>query len=479
MVEPLWTLTACALTAGYRDGTLTPTAAVESVLNRLAAVNPLLNAVVTVDADGARMAARESALRHRNGAALSPLDGIPITVKDNIPVKGMRSTWGSRLYADKIPEADELPIARLRAAGAIILGKTNCPEFTVQGYTDNRLFGVTGNPWNLALTSGGSSGGAVSAVAAGIGPIAIGTDGGGSIRRPASHTGLVGLKPSRGRVPRCDGFPPILLDFEVIGPMTRTVADLELAMAVMSPADSRDPNSAPFAGKPLKRDGIKPCRILYIPRFGTGPVDPEIAAAVDAAAVQLADLGHNICMGTVPFDQAALDAAWPVIGQSGLAWLVGQDEDTLAELTPSLREMVTAGHRYTAAQYVEALMATRQVERDVLAVFDSHDLILTPSAAALPWPAAEPFPPVIAGQPVGGRGHALFTNFVNIAGCPGLNLPCRPSKSGLPIGIQLVAAPGADGLLLAVAAQCEEAGLWTTTVPGQMPNLEAALGVRV
>ena len=212
MGAPLWRLAAMELAAGYRAQAFSPIDALNAILERISAVNPRLNAIVTLDAEGARAAALASAARWSAGTALSNLDGIPLSVKDNIPVRGMRATWGSRVYADFVPDADELPIARLRAAGAVILGKTNCPEFTLHGYTDNSLFGTTRNPWNIALTPGGSSGGAVAAVAAGLGPVAIGTDGGGSIRRPASHTGLVGFKPSRGRVPRCDGFPAILLD---------------------------------------------------------------------------------------------------------------------------------------------------------------------------------------------------------------------------------------------------------------------------
>jgi aspartyl-tRNA(Asn)/glutamyl-tRNA(Gln) amidotransferase subunit A len=184
--RPLWALSATELVAGYIAAQFNPLDVIESVLDRIDGVNPLLNAVVTSDREGARGAAVESTRRYRDGESLSGMDGVPITVKDNIPVKGMRSTWGSRLFSNYIPEKDELPIARLRQAGAIILGKTNCPEFTLQGYTDNVLFGPTRNPWNLAMTPGGSSGGGVAAVAAGLGPIAICTDGGGSIRRPAS-----------------------------------------------------------------------------------------------------------------------------------------------------------------------------------------------------------------------------------------------------------------------------------------------------
>jgi aspartyl-tRNA(Asn)/glutamyl-tRNA(Gln) amidotransferase subunit A len=207
---------------------------------------------------------------------LSPPDGKPA-----IPVQGLRATWGSKLYADFVPSVDELPIARLRAGGAVILGKTNCPEFTLQGYTDNLLFGPSRNPWNLTLTPGGSSGGAVAAVCAGLGPVAIGTDGGGSIRRPASHTGLVGLKPSRGRVPRADGFPAMLLDFEVIGPMTRTVADLVNAMRLLSAPDRLDPLSTAFSDRPFEIPSAPATRILYVPHFGSSPVDPEILTSVN------------------------------------------------------------------------------------------------------------------------------------------------------------------------------------------------------
>src|ERR1700676_1097268 len=242
-MRALWALDATELVSGYRAARFTPLDAIESVMERMAGVNSLVNAVVTNDIEGACRAAAESTQRYREGKPLSGIDGVPITVKDNIPVRGMRSTWGSRLFLNYIPEVDELPVARLRQAGGIIFGKSNCPEFTMQGYTDNILFGPTRNPWNLALTPGGSSGGAVAAVAAGLGPVAIGTDGGGSIRLPASHTGLIGLKPSRGRVPRTDGFPAVLLDFETVGPITRSVADVKLVMAFIRPALWGDPPS--------------------------------------------------------------------------------------------------------------------------------------------------------------------------------------------------------------------------------------------
>src|ERR1700726_958314 len=266
MPSQLWRKSAADLTLGYASGEWSPVEVIDAILDRVEKVNPLINAIVTIDFEGARAAAKASETRWKRGAAIGPFDGVPISVKDNIPVRGLRTTWGSRLYSDFVPAVDELPIMRLRSGGAVVLGKTNCPEFTLQGYTDNLLFGPTRNPWSLALTPGGSSGGAVAAVAAGLGPIAIGTDGGGSIRRPASHTGLVGLKPSRGRVPRCGGFPAILLDFETVGPMTRNVADLRAVMQVTSPPDPRDPISSCFRGKLFEVEPIGPTRILYVPQ---------------------------------------------------------------------------------------------------------------------------------------------------------------------------------------------------------------------
>ena len=197
----LWKRSAAELSAAYRDGSATPEDALAAVLKRLDAVNPRINAVITLDRTGAQLAAKESTQRWKEGHARSPLDGVPITIKDNILVGGLRATWGSRLYADHVPANDEEPVVRLRNAGVVIVGKTNVPEFTLHGTTRNELFGVTRNPFDLALTPGGSSGGAAAAVASGIGPLALGTDGGGSIRRPAAHTGLVGFKPSTGSPP--------------------------------------------------------------------------------------------------------------------------------------------------------------------------------------------------------------------------------------------------------------------------------------
>ena len=440
----LWELTAAELAAGYASRAFSPRDALESVLTRIEAVNPKLNAIVTFDIAGARAAADTSTARWRDGQARRVFDGVPLTVKDNIPVRGMRATWGSRIYADWVPDKDELPIAKLRDGGAVILGKTNCPEFTLQGYTDNLVFGVTRNPWDLALTPGGSSGGAVAAVAAGFGPVAVGTDGGGSIRRPAAHTGLVGFKPSRDAVARSDGFPMILLDCEVIGPIARMVADARALFHALAGLPVTPPSPA-----------LRPLRILYVRQFGGSPVDAQIAASVDEAAKNLAALGHIIEDGNAPFDIDALNRAWPVIGQTGLAWLLKDHAQRLDEISPPMQDMARAGHALSAADYYAAVEVILALRQRLAEFFVRTDLILTPTIAALSWPAAEPFPPTIAGQSVGPRGHAVFTAFANMAGCPAISIPCAPSKTGLPIGFHLVGRVGHDDMILAAAAQYE------------------------
>ena len=463
--DELWQRTATELISGYANREFLPLKVLESVLDRLDKINPRINAVVTLDREGARSAAEASEKRWVAQAAVGTLEGVPVTVKDNIAVRGLRATWGSKLYADYIPKTDELPIARLRDAGAIILGKTNCPEFTLQGYTDNLIFGPTRNPWNLEMTPGGSSGGAVAAVSAGIGPIAMATDGGGSIRRPASHAGLVGLKPSRGRVPRCDGFPAILLHLETLGPITRTVADLCATMQVLSPPDPRDPASSYFRTDSFQVESIMPRRILYVPRFGDSPVDPEVTASVAGAARRFADLGHSVDEGKAPFAVEPLAEAWGIIGQVGLAWLLESRPGWQGKITPALAEMAATGKARSGREYFSALNTFQELEQRLSLFFNNYDAILTPTAAALPWPVTDPHPSRIDGQEAGPRTHAAFTGFVNISGCPGISFPCDPSANGLPIGVQLVAARGKDALLCALAAQFESAHPWSQLAP--------------
>lgn len=462
--EQLWALGARNLVDGYRSGAFSPVEALTAILARVERVNPLINAVVTLDRQGAMVAALASERRWRAASPLGPLDGVPLTIKDNIHVGGLRVTWGSRLFADHVATEDELPVARLRAQGAVILGKTNCPEFTLQGYTDNPLFGPTRNPWDLRLTPGGSSGGAVAAVAAGLGPLALGTDGGGSTRRPASHAGLVGLKPSIGRIPRAGGFAPILHDMEVIGPIARTAADVTLLYSVLAGPDPRDRASLAFAD-PGPDDAVLPLRILYVPRFGDSPVDPHIAANVAEAAANLARLGHGVEEGAAPFDLALVDRIWSVIGPAGLAWMLERQPGSGESVGRALARMAEQGAALRATDYVDALDKIGTLRAGAAAVFSRFDAILTPTAAGLPWPAEATHPETIDDKPVGPRGHAVFTALANAVGIPAVSIPCRPSPGSLPIGFQLMAGMGADERLLQLAARYEQAHPWADRWP--------------
>lgn len=461
-----WMLSARSLAQAYRRGTLDPVDALASVLARMEEVNPRINAVVSIDRDAARAAAEASARRWRSGCALSALDGVPYTVKDNILTGGLRSTFGSALYADYVPDADELPVARLRQGGAVLVGKTNVPELTVSGTTGNALFGLTRNPWNPALTPGGSSGGAAAAVAAGIAPLALATDGGGSIRRPCAHTGCVGLKPSTGRVPRNHGFPVFLHDFEVSGPIARSVDDLVLAMRELSPWSAGDSRSAPFQSLPFcVPEQPAPARVALLNGMGDAPVDADSADAADASWQALSRLGH-VPVVLSPAQRAMLvqamdginDIAWPVLSGSGLAWLMNTHHAGREQaLSPPLAAMLEQGRQRSGAELMGALSAVTRL-RDVLSLLmQDIDCLLLPSAAAQPWPVHAPYPSLIDGRPAGPRGHAIFTAFVNAAGLPALALPAGLGVTGMPLGIQLVGRHGADGWLCAIGKQLEKA----------------------
>lgn len=438
-----------ALAASLRNRTITAEALLDRSLDRIRRLDRELNAFVALDETGARAAAKASDRRIAAGKALSPLDGVPLSVKDSILVAGMPATWGNRGLADFRPEKDELPVARLRAAGAVIVGKTNVPELTLEGYTRNDLFGVTRNPWDRRLTPGGSSGGAAASVAAGMVAAAIGTDGGGSIRRPASHTGLVGWKPSAGAFPRIDGFPAILTDFETIGTLTRSVADTLLLDAAMRGADARDRRSLYAAAAPWPK---RARRILFVPRFGSAPVDPDVAAATAAAARDLAAAGHQVDEGEVFFDLDDAGRIWHVISRTGVAWLFARDGGRIGrDAGAAARAMAADGDKLTGADYIDALERVAALRRRMAELFADVDLVLTPTAAALPWPAEVPYPDRIAGKAAGPRDHAVFTGFVNITGLPAISLPVAVSGTGLPIGVQFVAGFGSDADLLAFA----------------------------
>jgi aspartyl-tRNA(Asn)/glutamyl-tRNA(Gln) amidotransferase subunit A len=460
----LWRLSAAQLTQGYEQGSFTPGEVLEAVLARVAQCQPHLNAVVHVDRVGAKLVSSASRLRWARHMPLGALDGVPMSLKDNLHAQGLPTSWGSTLLKGFVARKDEAPVARLRAAGSMLFGKTNLPEFATQGYTASPAHGVTRNPWDLALTPGGSSGGAAAAVAAGCGPVALGTDGGGSIRRPASHCGLVGFKPSGGLVPRDGGVPEIYLGYEVPGVIARTVGDAAAVMDAITPPGRLKPAEA------------TPSRILYVPTFAAHPVDPGIAERVAEAARQLAGLGHTVEQAP-SFDLAEeVNERWMLLPAAGLAWLFGRGADVPefglrpgekpdeSQLGEALQARLNEGRQLGAAALFDLFGAVHRLRQRLDALFARYDWLLTPATAALPWPAGETHPGEIAGQVAGPRGHAIFTGFANAAGLPAIALPCGQAE-GLPTGFQLVGRAGADAALLALAAQYEHAHPWAHDWP--------------
>ncbi|HEV7258785.1 MAG TPA: amidase [Bosea sp. (in: a-proteobacteria)] len=451
----LWRLSAGELACGYRSGEFDPVDVIEACLARAEACEPALNAMVVLDRSGALAAAHESSSRFARGTPLGPLDGVPVSVKDNMHVSGLATSWGSRLLRNVRPARDEVPVSRVRAAGAVIIGKTNLSEFAMQGFTSNAVAGTTRNPWNPALTPGGSSGGAVAGVAAGYCPIALATDGGGSTRRPASHCGLVGFKPSMGLAPRGGGLPEIFLGYEVAGAIGRNTADVAMMTEILAGRDLAVP---PPAG----------LRILFVPGFGEHPVDPGIARQVRDAAQNFARLGHQVEeVGNSSFAER-INRLWMSMSAIGLAWML--DEPTAwPELGygPGERPDIALCGEAAQANYrlgvsaggtalFEILVEVEQLKREVARLFARHDILLMPATAALPWPAEESHPPLIDERAAGPRGHAIFTGFANAAGLPAIATPSG-LVDGLPTGFQLVGQQGADAVVLALSRQFEEA----------------------
>ncbi|MEA3535872.1 amidase [Rhizobium sp. CC-YZS058] len=451
--------------ARLRDGSLSASVILDHYLHRIERLNPVLNAIIHLDAEGARKAAVQADERFAAKAPLSLLDGVPVAVKDNILVAGMPCVWGSRLFADFVADHDELPVRLLREAGAVIVGKTNVPEFTLRGFTGNPVFGVTGNPWDLELTPGGSSGGSVSAVAAGLVPYSLGTDGGGSIRRPAGYTGIVGLKTTISRIPRANGLPPLLADCEVIGPLARSIDDTRLVLSVLARPHSDDQHSLGFPPIAEEAAPVRPLNILFVERFGDAPVDVEIAAICREAAGSLKALGHSVSFGPLPLDLSAISANWQILANAGLAKLAADMPRYFDLVTPPFAEQARAGDRLKVPDYLAFLETIATFRVEAAQLFRDVDVVITPTSAANPWPKSTQFPPIIDSRDAGPRGHAIFTNWVNACGHPGLSVPAGWNAAGLPVGMQIVGAFGADDLLLDLAAQYEGAAPWADRWP--------------
>jgi aspartyl-tRNA(Asn)/glutamyl-tRNA(Gln) amidotransferase subunit A len=463
--ELCW-LPATDLAARIRRRKVSPVEVVEAVLDRIARVNPRLNAYVTLTADRARRDARaaERALGRRS-ASLGPLHGVPFSVKDLVVTAGVRTTFGTPILRDNVPAEDAPMVERLRRAGAIMLGKTNTPTFGWIGSTHNLVFGVSRNPWKLDRTPGGSSGGASAAVAAGLGPLAIGTDGGGSIRIPAAFTGIFGHKPSYGRIPT---YPPSAAwSLSHIGPMTRTVADGALMMQVCAGPDARDQFSLPADGADYARavkGGVKGLRVAYAEDLGfTVALDPEVRTACAGAARTFRELGARL--ETVAPGWPSPGACWYAIFCGGIAARMAQWLDRKDEIEPGLYDIIREAQAGPATAFVQAWfdrMAWWPHPRDL---FAKYDLLLTPTLPCAAFPAERDHPAEIAGKPVERYAWVPYTYPFNLTGQPACSVPCGYTREGLPIGLQIVGRRFDDVTVLRAAAAFERARPWAQARP--------------
>ncbi|HEY2207311.1 MAG TPA: amidase [Pseudonocardia sp.] len=463
-------LSATELLAAYRSGELSPVRATQDALERIARLDPQVNAYCLVDADGALAAARASEQRWRAGTPKGPLDGVPTSIKDILLTEGWPTLRGSRTVDPAGPwTVDGPPVARVREAGAVLLGKTTTPELAWKGVTDSPLYGVTGNPWRPSLTGGGSSGGGAAAVGLGMGALTLGTDGGGSVRIPAAFSGIVAHKPTYGRVPHHPGSPFGTL--ANVGPMTRTVADAALLLDVVSGFDHRDAwalSAGPSAGAAVAAiDGLPGSplggvRVATSRTLGFVTVHPEVATAFDAAVAVFESLGAAIEADDPGFADPV--EAFHVLWFAGAAKsLEHLDDAGRAKLDPGLAEISAAGTRYSAVEYLGAMAVRNELGTLMGEFHQRHSLLLTPTLPIPAFPAGQEVPSDSADPRW--TSWTPFTYPFNMTQQPAASVPCGFTSDGLPIGLQIVGPRHADAEVLAAAHAFQKATDWHLRTP--------------
>jgi len=449
---------------------LSPVEVIDAVLQRIERINPKVNAYCTVVAESAKAEAKQAEDKVIKGEELGPLHGVPISIKDLIFTRGIRTTGGTRMYENFIPDEDDIVVERLKAAGAIIIGKTNTPQSGWMAITDNLLFGPTRNPWNLERTSGGSSGGAASAVASCIGPLGIGSDGGGSIRIPSSFCGVFGLKPSLGRVPRGPGFPGLWEGLSVTGPITRTVRDAALMMEVIAGRDDRDHFSLPNEGlRYLSHLGgnLKGLRVAWSKDLGYAVVDPQVLRVTEAAVRTFATLGCVVEVADPPVGSPQETFSTVVVASLAAA-LVEKLDEWGDHFESALVTFLERNKDISATEYIKARMANLEYSNRMQVLFQKYDLLLTPTLAVPPFEVGSYGPREIAGTRIEPIGWMPFTYPFNVTGQPAASVPCGWTDDGLPVGLQIVGRRFDEVTVLQAAAALEQASPWID----RMPSLE-------
>ena len=472
--DDLCYLSASTLATRLRAHDVSPVEVVDALADRIKRLNPKLNAYITLDLENARKDAEmKHKMRNEHPAGdLGPLHGVAVAIKDDLEVAGLRFTCGSRLRENEFGKSDDLTVARLRNAGAIILGKTNEPEFGHKGVTESKLFGTTPTPWNLERTAGGSSGGSAAAVAAGLAYLALGTDIAGSVRIPASCCGIVGCKPSFGRIPRVPGYNAFVTQWS-IGALAQTVADTALALRSSSGPDDRDPFSLPALGKDeFSLEGsLRGLHLTFCPCPTGVPAEADVAQCAETTVRLLEMRGATVAVRPEPLRQAPLDALMVTFRAVSIFGAGIKDEADFKQkrhlLTDTFAAFVEPGLKLELGDYLAAQASlTEFLEQSAPDFWGDCDVLATPTLAVPPFSTKLPLGPErVAGVKINPHLDWAFTWPFNLTGQPALSIPCGWTKDGLPLGLQLVGRRGADGLLLRVAAAIEAQAPWSDHRP--------------
>lgn len=461
---------------------LSPVELLDSCLTRIAAVNPAVNAMVAMDTDRARAAAKAAEAKVMSGAPLGALHGLPVGIKDLEETEGLRSTFGSELFADHVPAKDDAMVANLRAAGAIVLGKTNTPEFGAGANTRNLVYGATGNPFDPSKSAAGSSGGSAVALATGMVPIASGSDTGGSLRNPAAFNGIVGFRPSAGLVPserRGHGWS----NLPVLGPMARSAEDCALLLSAMASDDAMDPLAYTLHGRavrggdpalfpPMQLD-LSTLRVAASADFGFAPTERHIREVFADRVAALSPLFARVAEATP--DCSGTDEAFEVLRAAGfLGAHLAKVQATPDKVGPNVRANVEEGLRYTLADYARAANEQTRLYRVWQRFFRDHDLLVTPAITISPRPWRELYPAEIDGQATRSYFHWLALAYaVTLVGHPAISIPLGRDRAGMPFGLQIVGPRGGDALVMAAAAAIEAAVKGDATLARPVPDIAA------
>ena len=453
----------------YRARRTSPLEVMQAVLARIDAVNPKLNAYVTLARDAALARARRATAALKRGASLPPLHGVPVSIKDLTPTRGLRTTWGSLIYEHHVPDESAIIVERLEAAGAIVVGKTNTPEFGAGGNTFNAVFGATRNPWDPSLTCGGSSGGAAVALATGMGPIAQGSDTGGSLRMPAAFCGVVGFRTTPGLIP----YHPRALAWDsisVTGPMARTVADTALMLSVVAGPDDRAPLSYDVDTRAFTRavraPSVKGWRIAWTPDLdGLLPVDAEVAQVAGDAARAFRSLGARVETGCCSFAEVN-DIVLGTRGLAMVANLARHLPEWKSRMQRGLVGNIEQGLALTPQAIGRAETLRGELWQRVRTFMENRDLLVLPTTAVPPFPVEQPYPTEINGKPLEHYIQwAFLTYAITLTGLPAISVPCGFTRAGLPVGLQIVGKRRQEAAVLRAAAAFEQARPWAERIP--------------